>query len=240
MAIVANPAYKLPEVLRTGLIICVLIVVPALITGGCAGLPTIYPDGSVTGARPELACGEVFADSSLRVVHSMTAQMPDDQIYKGISVTVVYPEADRVKCVIMSIEGMVLFSAESNREEVKVKRAVSPFDNKRFADSLFADIRRVFFQPRGRMISFGKTDSYSRVCRYALDDGGFVDVVRTEAGQAEIMEYSSRGKNLQTVSLAWETGLPPYLAHRIAVYHHGFFGYRLSLDRIRYSFVSKP
>jgi hypothetical protein len=211
-----------------------------MIIGGCAGLPPISQPEPEACTRNLTACKEIFPRSGLELVHSMTARMPGGRTYKGISATILYPDESLVKCAIMSIEGLVFFSAESaGPGSIEVKRAVGPFENAEFATRVFEDIRRVFFPPRGRMILCGKTASGSQVCRYDLDKGGFVDIVRAKEESYEIFEYSPRGKKLQTVSMLWEKRPQKTPAVEIAIERHGFSGYRLFFELIEYTFLKK-
>lgn len=146
------------------------------------------------------------------------------------------PESGRIKCVIMSIEGLVLFSGQANGE-IRVKRAMGPFDNEKFAERLFADIRQVFLPPRGLMVAAGENPDNNPVCRYLLDDGGFLDVVQLNPNHAQIIEYSPGRKKTQTVSVTRalgesgdEDGLRP--ADTIVIQRHGVLGYRLELERM--------
>lgn len=214
------------------------MVILLILAAGCAGLPEIKPEGPVFQSRVKTTCREVFANTPRQVVHSMTARMPNNQTYQGISVTRVTPQSGRIKCVIMSIEGLVLFSGQANGE-IRVERAIGPFDSDKFAKRLFADIRQVFLPPRGLMVAAGKNPDNHPVCRYFSDDGGFLDVVQVAADHAQIIEYSQGKKKRQSVSLTWEQipeasdspvkNGPP---DKIVIRRHGVFGYRLELERI--------
>lgn len=211
-----------------------ILVFMVFMAAGCAGLPEIRLEGPVAESRVKTACREVFSDTPRQVVHSMTARMPNDEIYQGISVTRVSPEAGRIKCVIMSIEGLVLFSGKANGE-IRVERAIGPFDSEKFAERLFADIRQVFLPPRGLMVAAGKNPDNHPVCRYLLDEGGFLDVVQSGPNHVQIIEYNPGRKKTQTVSLtrapaSGEAGLRP--ADTIVIERHGVLGYRLDLERI--------
>ncbi|MBS0013658.1 MAG: hypothetical protein KFF46_06775, partial [Desulfobacterales bacterium] len=213
-----------------------ILVFLAFMTAGCAGLPEIKPERPVSESRVKADCRAVFADVPGQVVHSMTARMPNDEVYQGISVTRVSPQSGRIKCVIMSIEGLVLFSGQANGD-IRVERAIGPFESEKFAERLFADIRQVFLPPRGLMVGAGKNSENQPVCRYLLDDGGFLDVVQVNPNHSQIIEYSPGRKKTQTVSVtrtpagsADEGGLRP--ADKIVIERHGVLGYQLDLERI--------
>ena len=215
-----------------------ILVFLVFLAAGCAGLPEIRLEGPVFQSRVKAGCRQVFADTPRQMVHSMTARMPNNETYQGISVTRVTPQSARIKCVIMSIQGLVLFSGQANGE-IRVERAIGPFESEQFAKRLFADIRQVFLPPRGLMVAAGKNPDNHPVCRYFLDDGGFLDVVQVAANHAQIIEYSQDKKKRQSVSLTWDQmpeasgssvkNGPP---DKIVLRRHGAFGYRLELERI--------
>lgn len=212
------------------------IMVMVFMAAGCAGLPEIRLEGPVFQSRVKAGCRQVFADTPRQMVHSMTARMPNDETYHGISVTRVTPQSGKIECVIMSIEGLVLFSGQANGE-IQVERAIGPFENEKFAERLFADIRQVFLPPRGLMVAAGKNPDNQPMCRYLLDHGGFLDVVQAGPNHVQIIEYNPGRKKTQTVSVTRAPGesgdeddLRP--ADTIVIERHGVLGYRLELERI--------
>lgn len=97
---------------------------------------------------------------------------------KGVlmGVTVISPDENSVHCVMMTLEGFVLFDAQYDGDLV-INRGVPPFDSESFAKGLMDDIRLTLFRPDGAFVGSGTLENRIPVCRYQNADGGMTYVI---------------------------------------------------------------
>ena len=105
-----------------------------------------------------------------------------------IGITDISSDLESVHCIIVSIEGLVLFDGVY-RGAVVIKRGIQPFDSKEFAKGLMNDIRMVFFPPVGELTGTGVLSNGSHVCRYRNDTMTIVDVIIDPNHDWEIRQY---------------------------------------------------
>ncbi len=219
----------------------VLIVFFLLFLSGCGGLAPVKPVSQTDKADIARRCRAHFPDRPWQLVQSLTAYLPNGEIRNAVSVTRIYPEDLRIRCVIMSLEGIVLFNGQQYDNRLEVKRAVPPFDSNEFAEALFDDIRLVFFRPSGSIIETGTDPAGTPVCRYELDGSqGFADMLFAGKQRIRIRRYGPGKKLLKTVKACYAPDCMPSdlepdtdLPGKIEITHHGFLGYRLVMDLIR-------
>lgn len=201
-----------------------------LLAVGCSGLPRVYPTGAAPEHQIRRACEAVFPKGSWQLLHSIETTLPGGRkgFVMGLSVI---SAADRsARCVIMTMEGLVLFDAADDGR-LSVKRAVAPFDAEGFAAGLMNDIRLVFFRPAGTPIESGRLKNGASICRYRGPDGGIVDVLIRTDGSWEIQRYDRRLHLIRTVK-----GLGPTdeagIFDRIELVARGSSRYALVMDLV--------
>ncbi|MCF8110526.1 MAG: DUF3261 domain-containing protein [Desulfobacteraceae bacterium] len=210
---------------------CFLLFIP-----GCRSFAPIEPAAPALHEDAARRCRDCFLDNSRQLVQSLTAYLPDGDVRDAIAVMRIYPENRKIRCVIMSAQGIVLFDGEYDGR-VSVSRAVSPFDEKKFANEMFADIRLALLPPPGRLLAAGSLLDGTPICRYARkNDEGYCEVRLSKDGGPEIRQYTKAKKLLKTVRLCYApacenaaSGGGVKIASRITIYHHGLFDYRLEL-----------
>ena len=165
------------------LIACCLII-------SCSSLPQLYPVGD--SAAPELLqkCCSPFPNGKWQFLHSIEATMPGGKKGFIMGLTIVSAKDNSVRCVIMTIEGLVLFDAEYDSRLV-INRGIAPFESKDFARGLMKDIRLMFFKPPGSVIESGSLKIGSSVCRYRNPDDRTVDIIINADNTWEIRLYGS-------------------------------------------------
>jgi len=221
----------IPDSKPRNLLFWLLITVFGLFFSGCM-LPKIKP-GTVPEKALEPECRAPFVTTPYEFVHSIEAQMPVGGRGVMMGVTIVTPESNHLRCVIMTIEGMVLFEAEEGKNLV-VNRAISPFDSPDFAKGLIADIRLLFFAPDGKYQTGGKFPDGAEGCRYENTDGTTQDVLHKSDGTWGIRKYSKRNKLVRRVDAGspdprWDKEKIP---SRLVLKAEGVGGYRLQMDLI--------
>lgn len=117
-----------------------------------------------------------------------------------IGITDISSDLETVHCIIMSIEGLVLFDGVYEGQVV-INRGIKPFDSKEFARGLMNDVRMIFFRPAGRRTVTGILSTGSHVCRYTNDTANIVDVIIDPDYNWEIRQY--RNGNLDRSAKAY-------------------------------------
>ena len=216
----------------TLLLVCLLLCV-----SGCRSLAPIQPASSALRADTARQCRAHFLARPRQLVQSLTAYLPGGDVRNAIAVIRIHPEAGRIKCVIMGVEGLVLFDGAYDGA-VSIRRAVPPFDEKKFARAMFADIRLAFISPEAENVQVGTLSAGTPICRYARSDGkGFVEVRLSGADRIEIRRYTGGKKLRETVEICYPPACGSPLPDRagevpakIDIFHHGLFDYRLELN----------
>jgi hypothetical protein len=93
----------------------------------------------------------------------------------------------------MTVEGMVLFEAESGPGALRVNRALPPFDSINFAKNMIEDINLIFFAPEGKIQKKGNLPDGSTACRYHEENGDWIDVIIDKSEGIAIKRYTSDG-----------------------------------------------
>jgi hypothetical protein len=89
----------------------------------------------------------------------------------------VRPRTRDIHCVIMTVEGLVLFEADFNNDILTVERGIPPFDAREFALGLIRDIRMIFFNPPGPLLESGRDPDQQRIYRFSGSDSRITDVI---------------------------------------------------------------
>ncbi len=166
-----------------------LIVV--LMLGACAYMPPIQPAETDRQYRVETRCRSIYPVGRWQLVHTINVRLRRGYQATLTGVIILSTADSRVHCVLMTLEGFVLFEAVDNGE-VAVKRAFGPFDNPEFAKGVMRDIRLIFLAPEGRMQTAGRFDDGTEGCRYRTHDNRFVDIIGAADGSWQIQQYEPR------------------------------------------------
>ncbi|MDZ7699016.1 MAG: hypothetical protein U5R49_19510 [Deltaproteobacteria bacterium] len=142
-------------------------------------------------------CQTPFPNGDWQFVHAIEGTLPGGGNASAIGVTTLSAGSKTAHCILMTVEGFVLFDALFDGE-ITVNRAVPPFDKRSFAQGLLADIRFIFFPPEGKLIQKGTADDAAFVCRYRKNDGAIVDVMIPPQGGWEIHQYRE-GQRVRSV-----------------------------------------
>ena len=201
----------------------------------CSGLLPVVPNGDSADPQPALECRGPFPDGGWQFLHSIEATLPGG--HKGflMGLSVISSSNRTARCVIMTLEGFVLFDAFYDRQ-ITVQRAVAPFDSSVFASGLMEDINLIFFKPSGTLKTSGFLKSGAAVCRYQKADGSLVDVITRGESNWEIKQYRADFRLARTVKMM--ISRVPVLSERkgiaekIELNAHGSPGYTLVMDLV--------
>jgi len=185
-------------------------------------------------------CQMPFLKHPMQFVHSIKTVLPNGDTRVGIGVTLVSPDTGAIHCIIMTIEGMVLFEAEYD-QEVVIHRSIPPFDSMDFAQNIFKDIGLVYFQPEGRLVTIGSLKCDSLICRYRQKNGSIIDVIIPKDNNWEIHQYSECYRRIRTIKACFTEKDDIYnssadliykIPSKIEIIADGVFGYSLLLKLI--------
>ena len=146
------------------------------------------------------SCEQTFFKGQYQFVHSITFQMADGRGATVIGVTVL--DGDTLKTGLMGVEGFVFFEAVLNKvKQLKVSRALPPFDNTGFASALMRDVRTLFLVPSMEQVVTGRLADGSTVCRYAENSGEITDVHILDDGRREVTVYDSEKYKKRSITM---------------------------------------
>ena len=214
--------------------LCVLLSIGCILIS-CSALPSLQPVD--LAARTELpqTCRRLFPSGKWQFVHSIEAVMPGGQRGLVMGVTVVSSRENSAHCVLMTIEGLVVFDARYDKQLV-VNRAVAPFDNEGFAAGLISDIRLIFFLPQGPLAETGNDPNGASVCRYQNPDGRIVDLLIDADRTRHIRQYNPQQRLSRTVDAFFtkpeSDGNGPDFPDRLELRAHDVAGYTLIMDLV--------
>ena len=167
----------------------------------CSSLPTVYPiDGPAASTSPQ-RCGWMFPEGKWQFLHSIEATMPGGEKALIMGLTVISSRARTARCVIMTIEGLVVFDAQYDGQVI-INRGIPPFDSEDFAKGLMDDIQLMFFMPQSPLFRSGALKNGSAVCRYQNPDGHLVDLVTDSDDSWELKQYSKDFGLARTVKVS--------------------------------------
>ncbi len=165
-----------------------ILLVCALLLSACAGLPPIQPADENRQSLIDMSCRSHFLKGRWQLVHTINARLYGGRQATFTGVIVLSSAVPSIHCVLMTLEGFVLFEAVDNGEVV-VKRAFGPFENIEFAKGVMGDIRFIFIAPEGKVQTVGIFKDGHEGCRYCTDDNRVVDVVGAADGSWRIRQH---------------------------------------------------
>lgn len=181
--------------------VCVLIA--ALMLAACSALPVIQ---AVPASDKKTGCPSQFTSEPRRFIHTIEAQAAGKTQAVMIGVTLLNPQTRMISSAIVSAEGLSLFEAASFAGDVKVSRALPPFDAPDFARNMMEDIDLIFLAPAGAPESQGVLAGGRAVCRWHRENGGWVDVSDDADGRIRIQRYTQGGALKRSVTLTAAEG----------------------------------
>ncbi len=204
-----------------------ILPVVALITA-CAQLPRIralpFDDAS------RLNCDQVFPAGRWQFHHLIKATVGGRAMGRLTGVSVVSTLTGTIECALMTMEGLVLFSARYDGR-VTVTRAIAPFDRTGFAEGLVADLRLLYFKPEAPLQAHGQLADGEQVCRYNTPGGAVTDVVVKDPHHWAIHAYSANNRRLRTIEATGPlAGSGP--ARELTIQSRGLIEYVLELKLI--------
>lgn len=199
------------------------------LVSGCTSLPRLHSSGS-TSLKD---CRMVYAHGNWQFVHSIEATPPNGERYTMMGVVQLSSESRSMHCVLLTLEGMVLFEAHHDGQ-VTILRALPPFDKRGFAHGLMDDLLLIFMAPAHAAQTTGFTQEGRYVCRYPMTGGRIQDIVMADHGWV-IRTYSPSLKLERTLTpLSAKSGANTHhpIPRQLGLKTHGMLGYDLVLTLV--------
>jgi hypothetical protein len=185
--------------------LAVIIVALSLLTA-CGRLPEIVQDPARPVQPSEQLCRSLFPQGEWQLQHAIAATVKGRKMGRLMGAMVVDAPKRAIRCALMTIEGLVLFSARYDGR-ITVERAVKPFDRPGFAGGLIDDLMLVFLAPEGQA-EVGRTTDREVICRYPGPQGLITDIFVKDPDRRRIHRYDARGRLLRSVSVERQNGAP--------------------------------
>jgi len=204
------------------------ILILAFFLISCSRLPVIKPSEPATVKETVQRCHLPFLTVPYRFIHAIEVELSGRGAGMVMGVTIFDPATGNIHSVIMTIEGFVLFDAQYEKE-IRVNRAVPPFDKEQFAGRMMEDVKLIFLAPHGKLSAAGMREDGSTVCRYFGNTGIVEDVIIHTDDSWEIGTYSESHELLRKVTAySVRDGIPD----RIELNAFGFREYSLRMKLI--------
>ena len=178
--------------------LAVIIVALSLLTA-CSRLPVIIEDPARLPKPSDPSCRSPFPRGQWQLQHAIEATARGRKMGKLIGAMVLNAQKRTIQCALMTIEGLVLFSARYDGQ-LTVERAVKPFDRPGFAGGLLDDLMLMFLVPEGQR-RLGRTTDGDLICRYTYPQNYITDIIVQNSDHWMINRYDSRGRMLRMVSV---------------------------------------
>lgn len=211
-----------------------LLIVVGLILS-CASLPPLHPAGRPMTVETSQTCQGLYPHGEWQLYHTIEAKLPGGQTGFLMGLTVLSSRERSAQCVIMTLEGFVVFDARYDGQ-ITIERAVAPFDNHAFAQGVMADIQLIFFKPLADEISIGAVSDTVTACRHFLPNGNVIDLVNPVNNHWETRLYRSNHRVMRIVQSMIKDKPPGEnltgIADKIELTALGTPGYKLTLDLV--------
>jgi hypothetical protein len=212
------------------LAVALLTVLVLLALGACAALPPLRPQLTEQIPTPP------FPQGRWQLVHRIEARFPGNHKALMMGALELDSATGRLSCALMTVEGFTLFSAgfdPNASAPLTITRAVPPFDGPGFAEGLMADLRLLFFEPRGACLQIGTVGQHP-VWRYHHRDGSTTDVKALQPDQFRIERYTADNKRVRKAELRMtpSSAAGQGMAQEILLETLDEAGYALQLDLI--------
>lgn len=164
----------------------------------CTQLPVIHtldPDQHLSASESESTCLNMFPQGRWQLYHSIEATVPGNTQSRLTGVSVLDSHNRTLRWALMTLEGFVLFSGRFDGE-LRIDRALPPFDKKGFAQGVLEDLKLIFFKPPG-LQDVGYSEDGDLVCRYSTE--GTTDILVKADHQWILRHYATQNRLTRTI-----------------------------------------
>ena len=139
------------------------------------------------------ACDQLTPQGHWQFVHRITFS---GQGMAGDCIGVTEVDGNTLHCALLTIEGMTLFAASEEAGQIRIQRALPPFDRPALARELLHAVRTLFIHPAFNATSMqcGQNRKGNPICRYQDAHNWTVDLAPQKDGCFAIRAYDSAGQ----------------------------------------------
>ncbi len=209
-----------------------MLFMALMLVAACAHLPEIREmEGGAATNRIE-ACGAIFPHGHWQLFQTIEIFPPVGSEQTLLGIVQISSEQRSFHCVLMTIEGVVIFEADFDGK-VTVRRVLPSVDKPGIAEGIVQDVALLVLAPEQPCAIAGLSKDASWICRYPSADQGCEDVVLKPDGLWEIRRYNQRRRLMRSIApMAKEdlhAGGPP---SRVVLKAYGLVGYELRISLI--------
>jgi len=205
----------------------------------CSHLPAIQPVKDASTYTEE-KCTRVYPRGDWQFLHSIEASPPAGDKMTILGLSQLSSATGTLHCVMMTVEGVVLFEAEYNGT-IDVQRAIPPFDKPGMAEGIIEDLKLIFLQPQTAEVIVGRLDAGDWACRYVLPDRSVQDITFSDPAHWRIVRYDPRHRPVRTVTPVPAQGVSSQgMANQIVLQAPGLIGYQLKITLLEAEPLSRP
>ncbi len=203
-----------------------LLLLIFALTGLSCSIPVPPKPAVVINPYLQKKCFAAISPGIFRAVHIIDVDVRGKSS-SFIGVTIVDASGDRIRATLLSVEGLVLLDAVSDKGSITIYRTMQQFLSGEFTRGLFSDIEFMFFPGQGDLTDAKVHEDGSLMCRWT-SSGNVFEKNSGASGITIIREYGPDHKILRKVSL-----FPPLvegLYKRMHLESYAGTGYSLSLE----------
>ncbi|MDY0282369.1 MAG: hypothetical protein RBR35_17620 [Salinivirgaceae bacterium] len=209
-----------------------VILFMVLLHVACSHLPEIRTLEESSAAGRTAGCGDIFLHGQWQLVHAIEIFPPVGSKQTVLGIIQLSSEQRTFHCVLMTIEGLVLFEADFDGA-VTIQRALPPLDKPGMAEGIVQDISLLFFAPEQPCVAAGLSKEAAWICRYPSTDRGYQDIILQPDGRWEIHRYNQSHRLMRTIApMAKEDIHAGGLPSRVVLKAHGLGSYELRMSLI--------
>jgi len=205
-----------------------LLLAAYLLSSCVSAHRNVVPDitANATSSRADGRCTRMFPGKPWQYVHALNFRLADGGQGSGLGVVIL--ERDSIRCALMTVEGLTLFQASGAADgQIKVTRALPPFDTQGFAQGLMRDLRALFFIPPGSLQQ-GRLEDGRIICRFATQQR-ITDILPSDDGCWQMRFYTDRVDTGSIETHACHSVDSVFVAQTMELMVPGPLGYTINL-----------
>ena len=145
-------------------------------------------------------CYAIFPVGPWESVHTIEATIRGSSS-SLLGVTKGEPSERRLRSLLLTPEGFILFDAELSESEIAVRKSVAPFDSPAFATGLMEDVTLLFLPPQAKPATWGKKSDETMICKWEGPDESHTEITGSMANGWRILRRDKHGRVIKEVIL---------------------------------------
>jgi hypothetical protein len=145
-------------------------------------------------------CYAIFPVGPWESVHRIEATI-SGSFFSLLGVTKGDPAERRLRSLLLTPEGFILFDAELSESEIAVRKSVAPFDSPAFARGLMEDVTLLFLPPQVKPTAWGKGSDGTMICKWKSPDESHTEITGSMENGWRILRRDKHGRVMREVIL---------------------------------------